>query len=157
MIRGDHGDGAIGQTFPERPAMAGRAQRRGQDVLEAVRLGVGRLIKEEVLGAGFRNDLLPAAARLADAGQPLGCGQMDDVDRGVRRLRQFEDTVDGLGFAVGRAAAGIAQGIERGLPPQAFGQKARDGVILGVYGQQPPASRRAERTYSRAASSSIPS
>ena len=136
VIGSGNRDAAVREALPERGAIRFRPQGWGHDVLEAVPFGIGGLVEQKVLRAGFGNDRLSGLLRLADAGQTFRRGEMHDVHGRFRRFRQFQNPVDRLGLAPGRAAPGMAHGIARRFAAQLVPQKTGDGVVFAMDGEQ---------------------
>ena len=110
-----------GQGLPQHLLVAGLAQRRGTDVfgaLDVLRLVIPAVIQQQIVGAGLHIDLLTPLPGVADFVVAVGGGQVDDDHGGLRHLRHFQQTVDGLSLQ--HAGTGPGMGGRRRLTGSLF-------------------------------------
>src|ERR1700761_7093958 len=82
----------------------GRARRRGIHVLRALEVGLLEpgLVDEQVLGARLAPGPPPTRPRDRDRLNRLLAGDVDDVQRAARDVRELYRAVRGLGLGLGR-------------------------------------------------------
>jgi len=109
VISGNHLEIPIGQALPENVPVRLVTERRGHDILCALKSGfkVVLIRFKEILGAGLGKDRETGISGLLDLGEGLFTGQVHDIDRSTGHLGNGNSPSRGLSFGLRRPAQGV--------------------------------------------------
>ena len=110
------------------------AQRRRHHVLRAFETGPLVFLsgEEQIVRAGLRMDRNAAVARLGHRGQRLARGQVHDVERRPRQLREPDGAMGGFAFEYRRARGRVVLRRAQALSDRLLDQHLDDRAVLGM-------------------------
>ena len=139
VVGGHHREVVGAQPPPQRGLVLLGAQRRRADVLGALEVRPREVVggQEEVLRARLGERVVALVAGLRHLGQCRGRGQVDDVDRRVRHLRQLDRPVGGLGLQQLVAHDAVVARVGLAAGERLLDQHVDRDAVLGVHEDEP--------------------